>query len=104
VLARALNAATATPAPRVQHKGGDGDLKTLGVFGHAEVDAAHGARSGAQAAAAGVLKGFTRLEQRLVAHDAQALDLFSLALGVAEIQWREISCAGMSPVLVTVIV
>jgi hypothetical protein len=39
-----------------------------------------------------------------VADHAQALDLFGVALASLMIQWREISCAGTSPVLVMVMV
>ena len=59
---------------------------------------------GAQPAAAGVLEGFAGLEQRLLADHAQALDLFHLPAALVMIQWREISWAGTSPVLVMVIV
>jgi hypothetical protein len=64
----------------------------------------HGAAGRAQAAAAGVLEGLARLQQRLLADHAQALDLLGVAARVLMIQWRETSCAATSPVLRMVMV
>ena len=44
----------------------------------------HGVAGGAQARAAGVLEGFAGLEQRLMTDHAQPLDLFGMAVGVAD--------------------
>ena len=67
-----------------EHEQGNGHLKALAVLGHAEKTPVHRAAGRAQARAAGVLEGFARLEQRLVAHHAQALDLFVEAVGVGD--------------------
>jgi hypothetical protein len=91
------------PWCRLQHKQGIG-LRRLAVFGHAVKRAVHGAAGRAQAAAAGVLERLARLEQGLLAHHAQAFDLFGVAAGVTDDPVREISWAGASPVLVMVMV
>ena len=57
-------------AQGIEHKNRDIDLKALAVFGDAKKAAVHGARGGAQMAAAGVLELLARLEQRLLTDEA----------------------------------
>src|SRR6185369_17413794 len=59
-------------------------LEPFAVLSDAEVASLHAAGGGAQPAAAGVLERLARLEQRLLANDAQALDLFDLAQRVGD--------------------
>jgi len=68
----------------IQHEHRDLDLEALAIGRHAEVAAVHGAAGRAQAAAAGVLEGFARCQQRLLAHHAQALDLLGVAARVVD--------------------
>ena len=67
-----------------QHEQRHRHIEAFAVFGHAKDAAVHGSAGGAQAAAAGVLKGLARLEQRLVPDHTQAFDLFGVAAGVAD--------------------
>ncbi len=55
------------------------------VFGDAVKLAVHGARGGAQAAAAGVFEAFAGLEIRLFAHHAVPFDFFMYAIGIVDI-------------------
>ena len=72
-------------AEGIEDKHGDVSIKFFAIFGHAKEAAMHGASGRAQTGAAGVLKGLTGFEQRLLAHHAQALDLFSVAVGVVNV-------------------
>jgi hypothetical protein len=69
-------------AERVKDKHGYVCIKLLTVLGHAKVAAVHGTRGCAQAAAAGVLKTLTGLEQRLLAHYAKSFDFVVAAIRV----------------------
>ncbi len=62
-----------------EHKGADGHIKAVPVFGHKEEAAAHGATGRAQAATTGVLEGLARLQQGLLANNTQALDFFGVS-------------------------
>jgi ribulose-phosphate 3-epimerase len=68
---------------RIEHEGINIDFKAFTVFGHAKKAALHAARGGAQSATAGVFIRFAGSQQRLVAHNAQALDFFAMAQRVA---------------------
>ena len=68
----------------LQHEQGNRRLEAVCILCHAEITAVHGACGRAQAAAAGVLEGLSCFQQRLVAHHAQALDLFGVATRVVD--------------------
>ena len=72
-------------AQGIEHKNRDIDLKALAILSYTKKAAVHGACGGAQARAAGVLKGLAGFKQGLLAHYAQALDLFGVAIGVVDI-------------------
>ena len=76
-----------------RHRRGEG----LALVADAVEGAVHGAAGRAQATAAGVLEGLAGLEQRLLAHHAQALDLFGQAVGVADDPVPGDQLAGRAP-------
>ena len=71
-------------AQGVENEDGNVRVKFLTVFGHAKIAPVHGARRCSQAGAAGVFKGFARLEQWLVSNHTQALYALGVALGVVD--------------------
>jgi len=70
---------------RIQYKHGNIDFKFFAVHRHAKETAVHGACRCTQARAAGVLKAFTGLQQRLMTDHAQAFDFFMQAFGIIDV-------------------
>jgi hypothetical protein len=59
---------------RFENKRGDGDIKTVTVFGNKKVTATHGATRPLQSTAAGVSERLTRLQQGLLPYNPQTFE------------------------------
>lgn len=91
-------------AQGVEHKHWNIDVKFFTIFSDTKITAVHGAGGCAQAGSAGVFELFAGFQERLVADYAQASNFSCMPSASLTFQVREISCAGMVPVLVMVMV
>ena len=71
-------ATTGDGAGSVKNESANGGIESMAVLGHKKITAVHGATGSAQAAAAGVLKGFTGAQQRLLTDHAQPFDFLAV--------------------------
>ena len=68
-----------------QHELGDRHFEAVAILGHAEVFAVHRALRRGALGAAGVFELLARLQQRLVADDAEAAHFLDLIVGVGDV-------------------
>ena len=68
---------TGDGAGSVKNESANGGIKSVTVLCHEKVTAVHGPAGCAKSAAAGVLEGFSRAQQRLLTDHAQAFDFLA---------------------------
>jgi hypothetical protein len=74
-----MQRATAGDGARgVEHESANGGIEAVAVLGDKKVTAVHGATGCTQAAAAGVLEGFSGAQQGLLTDHAQAFDFLAV--------------------------